>query len=1261
MTRPCAKTNLLVRSGMTQHARQRAELKVDHFLPDERELADLILFGQRFARHVQYYDAGNSADGDWRDFFESDVSASLAALGRLPVDAWRSCQLDLERWIKADPHRDTDQLAAHGQLLFFLPLSLLQLAARHHARLPKDHSLALAMLEQASRELVEPLGALAAWFKAGLPADPPDGNEVFLDDQLLLSRYNLDGTPADSRLRLSSTLAAALQPLDSTGLGELELAAPLCKALHPDGWPGLYAASSPDDGPWIDAIGHSHQRYEQLYDAISYNLLSSAVERIYQALERIRRDALQALQQSLQDFAAHPAHQGLWLSFLQLFRHAQGELNQFTARHLDFYFRQVLRLDNRAPQPDSVHVLFELAKGIDAHLLKAGTLLRAGKDASGKALSYALEQDLVVNRGHISELRGLQLLATGSAPNSGLLPLAAPMVRSLDGLGEVELPDDQPAWPAFGPAASPAARIGFSIGDRKLFLREGSRVIQIRALLHKPVSSTAISPRWKVRLSGEKGWFEPAASQISTRIDNFHHESSEDSLPARTGERDQPEWMQSRRKRKPATRYQHLLEISITLNAEDPAIIPLDLKLHGDDHPTGLPVAEVAFDFSHPASAAAFKVLRNVRLQALSLQTSASGLKQLSVLAGSGAADPAKPFAAFGSLPLKGSSLILGSSEIFSKSISQWNLTLDWAEAYDIDSHFRHVSASNYNPSEYVLSGGNWLPVRTKVRGRGRFRNRVRSILYPVDISLGDSNVTAELHGASLIDGRCAQTLDNPPLSTASVNGFVRLDLPRDFGHRIQPDINTRCLIDLASDATDAGYTRPNAYNFASSLPKKPYDPKIKRLEASYSTTRDRVERQELLCPFGLASASEDRLFPPLQVAGALLIGVADFEAPARLSLLVQVADGSGDPLKPAPQLAFHYLSGDRWQALEARDVDDRTRNFSSSGIIALNLPLQADRQHRLLPAGLHWLRISCSSDADAFNRLLSVDAQAARAVFVDAGNDPAHLETPLPAGSIGKLQTPDLAIKKVSQPWSSFGGRPRESNESFAVRVSERLRHKDRAISLWDYEALVLEAFPQLYRVKCLGTTELKRNAQQQIIGDNEQMPGAVTVVTVPWTHGHNSRDPLRPWTDQATLTAVDAFLRPRISPFVRLTVQNPKFEEVHLKFNVKFRPEIGDIAFHIQQVNQALIGFLTPWAQPGGGEITFGGRLWKSSIIDFVEELPEVDYVTDFHLYHKVEIGAAAGAWTPVDVELIETTTARSILVSAARHDIYEVPGHG
>jgi hypothetical protein len=1237
---PCSRRNPLVRSGLTQDGRRRPELAPDHFLPDERDLADLILFGQRFARHVRFYplpDGGVPGEGaarDWSLFFGGDVTARLAALAKLPVEGFRALNADLEAWLKADPERDPAELAAHAKLIFHLPVALAGEAARLHQGLPGGHPLAAQMAELARRELVAPLAALASWYKGAVDRG------LFADAPLAAADYDLG--PGGGRLRLSSTMAEAL--IGRPALSALTDAdfPPAMLPGAPGGWAGLYAAAPADDTPYKDAQA-PNLRYEQVYDALEYNLLVSAVERIYQGAARIRRDAAARLEESLNDFAGHLPHYGLWLAFLKLFRHAQAALNGFTARHLDFYYRDVLRLSGRAPEPDKVHLLFELARGRDAHLVPAGTMLRAGADALGAPVAYALENDIVVNRGRVAELRGLRVV---DAPG-GKSVRAAAVSASRDGLGEVPLAPEDPAWPAFGPDAAPAARIGFAVADRKLFLREGERVVSLRLALTRAVPAGA-APAWTVRLSGAKGWYSP--SRVTTRIDNEFVDDPDEEEPANPRDGS---------KRRPKGRAYPMMEIEVRLRPDDPPVVPLDAKLHGSEHPPGLPCMEVAFDFAKAGGAAGFARLRDAEIAGTALQVSASGLRNLSVSNDEGPADPSAPFAPFGARPRDGASLILGSSEIFSKPLSELVFTLDWETPYDSDSFFFDWGPESYNPAASVLSGGRWLRRQSRkwerpVIGRIAQRRGAR-----VDIGLGETGAEAEMVGTELIDGRAAQTLDNPPLTAASLTGFLKLTLPHGFGHAEYPAENARALIAYASE--DVSYTPSSGVNSAGGMPLLPYLPMLTRLEARYTSRRETAATLRHLHPFGASARAGRRLFPDMPFEGALLIGVADFAAPARLTLLVQVADGSGDPLRAAPPLDVHYLEGDTWRAFEDRDVDDKTQNFASSGILGLNVPEAADTAHASLPPGLHWFRISAPADADALNRLLSVDAQAARAIFVDQGNDPAFLETPLPAGTISKLLVPDLAIKKVRQPYASFGGRPAEALEAFATRVSERIRHKDRGITAGDIEALVLEAFPKLHRVKCLTITELARGAGNRIVADNEAMPGAVTVVAVPSTQGSNARNPLRPYADQATLTAVADFLRPRLSPFVRLEVQNPKFEEIHADFKVRFRPEIADIAFYMDELNKALVSFLSPWERAEGGEIMFGGRLWKSALVDFVEERAEVDYVTDFRLFHKPDADAPAGAWTPVDVELIEATTARSVLVSAPRHNIREAPLHG
>jgi len=203
----------------------------------------------------------------------------------------------------------------------------------------------------------------------------------------------------------------------------------------------------------------------------------------------------------------------------------------------------------------------------------------------------------------------------------------------------------------------------------------------------------------------------------------------------------------------------------------------------------------------------------------------------------------------------------------------------------------------------------------------------------------------------------------------------------------------------------------------------------------------------------------------------------------------------------------------------------------------------------------------------------------------------------------------------------------------------------------MWDHEHLALEAFPAVYRVKALNHTELVRQ-DGKVIGDNELAPGAVTVVAVPYTEGREHLNPLRPYADRATLTGLHDLLARRCSPFVRLEAENPKFEEVHVAMKVAFRAGIADTDFYRGKVEEALIEHLTPWHRRGVRGVEFGGIVYKSTVIDFVDELPYVDFLEDVRLYHRPN--PSVTAWTKVDAEIVRAMTARSVLVSAPSHTI-------
>jgi len=303
---------------------------------------------------------------------------------------------------------------------------------------------------------------------------------------------------------------------------------------------------------------------------------------------------------------------------------------------------------------------------------------------------------------------------------------------------------------------------------------------------------------------------------------------------------------------------------------------------------------------------------------------------------------------------------------------------------------------------------------------------------------------------------------------------------------------------------------------------------------------------------------------------------------------------------------------------------------------------------HTIMPTGSMWLRASVNEAAEAVCKLLGVHTQAAVADFADNGNAADFLNTALPAETIAKLKEPVSAIKTITQPYPSFGGKPAEADNHFYTRVSERLRHKARAITIWDYEHLVLEAFPEIHRVKCLNHTRYVGNDY------NEVAPGYVTVITIPSLVNRNDANPLRPYTNQSTLSQIEAYLKQRISCHVNLNVRHPLFEEVMLDFKLKV---IGGLEFNYYSnlLKQEITEFLTPWAFGRTDDVQFGGQVSKSTLINFIEERSYVDYITDVKMYHRVNDVFVGG-----DQDLVTASTARSILVSvpASQHNIVKIP---
>ena len=120
---------------------------------------------------------------------------------------------------------------------------------------------------------------------------------------------------------------------------------------------------------------------------------------------------------------------------------------------------------------------------------------------------------------------------------------------------------------------------------------------------------------------------------------------------------------------------------------------------------------------------------------------------------------------------------------------------------------------------------------------------------------------------------------------------------------------------------------------------------------------------------------------------------------------------------------------------------------------------------------------------------------------------------------------------------------------------------------------------------------------------------------------------------------------------------MKNAHYIAVRVRIGVRFRSS-GHDEFYQQKLNEDLNRFLSPWAYEDGADIAMGGKIYASSIVDFVDRLPYVDYVAGISLFRSDD----GVAFRPVtrgssaDGEGYSVATERpdGVLVAARQHVI-------
>lgn len=514
------------------------------------------------------------------------------------------------------------------------------------------------------------------------------------------------------------------------------------------------------------------------------------------------------------------------------------------------------------------------------------------------------------------------------------------------------------------------------------------------------------------------------------------------------------------------------------------------------------------------------------------------------------------------------------------------------------------------------------------------------------------------IQGPSGLDGRIPPDSMSPPWAWTPTpaealtiryisRGPNEPDFPERHGFFQGFEGLTELAKDIKEKLEDIQVSVVDTNTLSAIIPNEPWTPVISQISIDYSATAVKADIQLLhQYPFENTFKEEvlelqPSLLPVCCHEGTLFIGLDRLQPYGNLNLLFQLAEATADSESEKADVEWYYLSSNSWKPLRKgfEILNDDTDGLTRSGIIKIAVPGDINIVNTVMPAGTYWLKAAIPENVAAICETIGVHTQAALATFtVQPDNDPMRLGEVLKAGSIAKLAEADAHIKTVTQLYDAFNGQLPEADGHFYVRVSEQLRHKGRAIQSFDYERLVLEAFPQLYKAKCINhTLGLGAKVYQQ---DLVAAGGYVVLAVIPDLRQLAAGNLMEPKAPLSLLEKIHTYIKQRSSPFVRLKVANPRYEKVSVDIAIQLYKG-KDEKYYTDKLKTDLQQFFAPWAIGKLDKLSFGQIVYQADVVRFVEQLDYVDYVECLTMQHELETAPA---------QQMEPHTPRSILVSGS-----------
>lgn len=1015
------------------------------------------------------------------------------------------------------------------------------------------------------------------------------------------------------------------------------------------------------------------------------------------------RTAAEALFYPSMQGGGHDPSAGLFIGFLSLMDQVRDRADRFMARYLDFYFYRVLRAVQDPGRPDQTILLFQASgRGQEGWVEKGCPFIR-GDGSTIQEQVYRADHDLGVTDVQVSALATLYFdMNPYISPEKEMgfvtgvyLNTLAPNFNAGEETDTIPLFGSRTPLKNKAAGTSSPARMGLALSSPVLRMSQGERRIRVDIDYRSDFGVTRmLEKRLSIKTDGLRGDDLDLMALFFKVFDNAL-------ILSLTGPNG---WI-------PIGEYRPLhaivdpetapgrISLLFDLAPDMDPVVSWNPDIHGGNYAPGEPVLRLLLNPA--AHACLFSFFSTLELNRVEITAEVKGCRDLVLYNDVGRLSSDAVFAPFGPVPEPGASFTVGSHETANKNITRMDICAEW----ELPGQTTHPAAYYRG---YDKPGDTRFEAAVSTLTDGTFHpedpdQRVRFSLF-TDIDGNDAVLDSTLCPFTRFrldrdTFRLFRQKANPiskeafALDTGIRYGFVQLTLAAPawgFGHReyqgILTDILTRNTLNKKAGLTVA-------------VPNPPWTPMIRKIRMDYTavshfTPHDHDPKGDgragnrlfHIQPFGIDPLTGKTGRGPVCFLpwfflpnsddvkgcydpsyGSLFIGLRGSRAPGVLTLFFDLnQEGRTRITEKQPRIFWHYLKGNDWKILPSRRVlSDTTRGFLTTGIVSLDVPDDITRANSVMDPDLYWLRVSALGNLETLCSLTGIQTHGAVVIRSDGVKEAGDENGQEPDRTIiERAKTSLPGIARISQATAFFGGRKKETDSMTKTRVRERLRHKMRAVTPWDYERLVLSEFPEVFKVKCftnlasldkeLFTHDFNRNLALA------QRPGHVLVVPVARQKNGDEPEGKLPRLSRVVLERIQAFLTLHASPFAKISVENPVYERIRVRCRVTFsgRENPGR---DIRRLNRALWAYLSPWHPEG-----YGGRFgWQIRSEDLMAYICRQPYVTGVSRFSMLKMTDKTRDWYGLfdtrdpfyngeAPELIQPFYPWSLAVPAAGHTI-------